>query len=246
ASYPVVGNENLEQAFSNNVSVRYNSFGIESGNTLFINGSINKIDNYVATRTTTYGDLLPAVLAADPSLRDFTNTTVTRYQNASGYLSGGLQAFFSKPWDERKYTLSFNANVNYTKFPGYVDQVDSSNVSSPIYENIAKTLTLSPGMRFRLDLKDIIDVQASANYNISKTENSLSIPGFSTLGQNVNVRSLNLGLAGKNYFGDWTLSYDYTKQMNSGYAIPVTNPSILSAYVERRFLKQNIATVRLA
>ncbi len=101
-------------------------------------------------------------------------------------------------------------------------------------------------MRFRLDLKDIIDAQASVNYNISKTENSLAIPGITSLGQNVNVRSLNLGLAGKNYFGDWTFSYDYTKQMNSGYAIPVTNPSILSAYVERRFLKQNIATVRLA
>ncbi|MFD2144758.1 hypothetical protein [Mucilaginibacter antarcticus] len=99
-------------------------------------------------------------------------------------------------------------------------------------------------MRFRLDLKDIIDAQASANYNISKTENSLT--GISTLGQNVNVRSLNLGLAGKNYFGDWTFSYDYTKQINSGYSIPVTNPSILSGYIERRFLKQNIATIRLA
>ncbi|MFD2144759.1 outer membrane beta-barrel protein [Mucilaginibacter antarcticus] len=93
ASYPVRGNENLEQSFNNNFFVRYNSFGIESGNTLFLNASFNKTDNYIATRTTSYGNLSTAVLTANPALRDLTNTTLTRYQNADGYMAGGLQAF---------------------------------------------------------------------------------------------------------------------------------------------------------
>jgi hypothetical protein len=244
ASYPVRGNPDLDQAFSNNIFVRYNSFGIESGNTLFFNASYNQIDNYVATRTTSYGRFSTATLADNPGLKSFENTTYTRYRNADGYQSGSLTAFFSKPWDERKYTVSFNANIAYTKYPGFVDAVDSLNVSTETMENTAKTLTFSPGMRFRLDLKDIIDAQASASYSINKTENSLT--GFRSLGQNTNVRSLNLGLSGKNYFGDWTLGYDYNKQVNSGYTIPVTNPNILSAYFERRFLKQNIGTIRLA
>jgi hypothetical protein len=244
ASYPVQGNPDLRQAFNNNFFVRYNSFGIETGNILFINASYNKIDNYVATRTTTYRNLSPTVLAANPNLRDFANTTLTRYLNGDGYNAVSLGAFLSKPWDDRKYTVSVNANFNYNKYPSFVDSVSFDNVTSPTLKNMAKTLTFSPGIRFRLDLKDVIDAQASANYNISKTDNSLT--GFSTLGQNTNVRSLNLGLTGKNYFGDWTLSYDYTKQLNSGYTIPVTNPNILSVYLERRFLAQNRATIRLA
>ena len=53
---------------------------------------------------------------------------------------------------------------------------------------------------------------------------------------------------GKNYFGDWTISYDYTKATNYGYAatVKVTNPNILNTYIERRFLKDHRGTLRLS
>ncbi|MCC8426830.1 outer membrane beta-barrel protein [Mucilaginibacter sp. UR6-11] len=244
ASYPVQGNPDLKQQFVNNFSIRYNSFGIASGNILFLNAQFNQINDYVATRTTTYRNLSPAVIAANPDLKNFRNATLTRYLNSDGYYSASAQGLYSKPWDERKYTLIFNGNITYTKYPNFVDSVDVNNVTSATQRNLSKTLTFTPGMRFRLDITNVIDAQASANYSISKTDNSLT--GNSSLLQNTNVRSLNLGLTGKNYFGDWTFSYDYTKQLNSGYTIPVTNPNILSVYLERRFLAQNRATIRLA
>jgi uncharacterized membrane protein YgcG len=40
------------------------------------------------------------------------------------------------------------------------------------------------------------------------------------------------------------LSYDYTKTIYTGYTTPVTNPNILTTYLERRFLKNNAATIR--
>lgn len=245
ASYPVQGNPDLKQQFTNNVSVRYNSFGLASGDILFLNSQYTQTSGYVATRTTTYRKLSAAVLAANPGLKDFSSTTFTRYLNADDdYQLATLQGLFSKPWDDRKYTLSFNGSVSYAKYPGFVDMVDSNNVQSPTLKNISKTLTFTPGTRFRVDLQDIIDAQASVNYSISKTDNSIT--GNNAALQNTNVRALTLGLTGKNYFGDWTLSYDYSKQINSGYTIPVTNPNILSAYLERRFLPQNRATIRLA
>ncbi|MBC7399940.1 MAG: outer membrane beta-barrel protein, partial [Mucilaginibacter sp.] len=244
ASYPVQGNPDLKQAFSNNVFLRYNSFGIESGNILFVNASYNTINDYVATRTTTYRTLSSTAIAANPDLKNFRNATLTRYLNADGYTAASFGGFYSKPWDERRYTLSFNANVSYAKYPAFVDSVDFNGVTSATLKNISKTLTFTPGLRFRLDIKDVIDAQASANYSISKTDNSLT--GLSSLSQNTNIRTTTLGLTGKNYFGNWTVSYDYSKQINAGYTIPVTNPSILSAYIERRFLAQNRATVRLA
>jgi hypothetical protein len=63
------------------------------------------------------------------------------------------------------------------------------------------------------------------------------------------VRTWNIGINGKNYlFTDWTFSYDYSKAINYGYAqsLNVTNPNILNLYLERRFLKQNRATIRIA
>jgi len=244
ASYPVQGNPDLRQQFNNNFSLRYNSFGLASGNILFLNTSFNQANDYVATRTTTYHRLSPAVLAADPSLKNFSNTTLTRYLNADGYYQAQAMGFFAKPWNDRRYTVIVNGNITYTKYPGFVDSVSSNNVQSPTLKNISKTLTFTPGTRFRLDIQDVIDAQASASYSISKTDNSLT--GSSALTQNTNVRALTLGLTGKNYFGDWTVSYDYSKQINSGYTIPVTNPNILSAYLERRFLPQGRATIRLA
>lgn len=44
---------------------------------------------------------------------------------------------------------------------------------------------------------------------------------------------------------DWTFSYDFTRTMNYGYSFDVPNPNILNVYLERRFLKQNAATIRV-
>lgn len=221
----IQGNPDLKQQFVNNFSLRYNTFGVSSGNLFFINLNYSNTKGAVVTRTTYSG-----------------NSTLTQYLNADGNYSYSGNITYSKPWAERKYTLSVNARTSYSNNVGFVDEI-VNNVQGATQKNIAKNLTFTPGMRFRLDFTDIIDAQLSANYNITKTTNSVTIRN---LNQNLNTRSLDLGLQGKNYFGDWTVSYDFTKQINKGYTIAVPNPNILSAYVERRFLEGNKATIRLA
>jgi hypothetical protein len=44
---------------------------------------------------------------------------------------------------------------------------------------------------------------------------------------------------------DWTFSYDYTKDIYYGYK-GATNPNIFNTYIERRFLKNKLATIRFA
>jgi hypothetical protein len=99
--------------------------------------------------------------------------------------------------------------------------------------------------QFRVDITDVIDAQVLTNYAINKTQNS--VQNALTDG-NSNIRTWNVGLNGKNYFGDWTFSYDYTKATNYGYAanLKVTNPNILNLYVERRFMKDHRGTIRLS
>ncbi len=108
-------------------------------------------------------------------------------------------------------------------------------------KNIAKTLVLSQGVRFRVDITDIIDAQFSTTYTVNSSQNSINQPGIQD-----NFRSLIVGINGKNYvWKDWTYSYDYTKTLYYGY-LGATNPNVFNTYVERRFLKGNMATLRFS
>ncbi|MBK0380205.1 outer membrane beta-barrel protein [Mucilaginibacter segetis] len=247
ALYPVQGNPNLNPEFTNRFSLRYNNFSFQTGNIFFSNLSYTSTNDKIVASTITYPvKFTQAVLAANPSLKNLQNTNLTQYLNTSGYYQASAFVVYSKPWSERKYTLILNGNVNYTNNIGFSGSVDSNNVASAIEKNIAKTFTVSPGVRFRVNINDIIDAEANTSYSINKTSNSLNTPLYSA---NTNIRTLNIGLNGKNYFWkDWTLSYDYTKSLNYGYdpSIGVKNPNLLNAYVERRFLKDHRGTLRFA
>lgn len=238
--YPVQGNPNLKPTFSNNFNLRYNRFSFATGDLLFTNLSFTQTDNMIVTNSIKYpeNDRLNPTLAG---------TYLTQYKNTNGYFTSSLNATYAKPWAKRRYTLMFNANATYTNNIGYSSNVtydEASNSESMVTErNVAKTLVITPGIRFRTDITDIIDAQIVTNYSINTINNSL-LSNF----QNTSAKTLSLGLNGKNYlWKNYTVSYDYTKLFNSGYSgVTQTNPNILNAYVERRFLKNNAATVRIA
>jgi hypothetical protein len=224
ALYPVQGNPDLQPEFSNNIQIRYNQFSFATGDVLFLNFQYTQTDNKIVTNSVSNAD----------------GTVLTKYLNADGYYQANGFFNFTKPWDNRKFSASLGGNVAYTNNIGYL----TNGVTNVTDKNIAKTTTLLPNFRFRTDITDVIDAQFLTSYSINKTDNSVK----TNLTQaSSNVRSWNIGLSGKNYFWkNWTLSYDYTKTLNYGYTIGVTNPNILNVYVERRFLKNNMATIRVS
>ena len=249
ALYPVQGNPNLKPELANNFSLRYNNFSFQTGNIFFTNFNFTATQNKIVQNTISYPrKFSKAVLAADPSLKSFEGTNLTNYLNADGYYSGTANVVYAKPWAQRKFTLQFNSALTYTNGVAFSNSIDSNNVaaSAAPLKNIAKNLNFTPGLKFRVNIVDVIDAEASSSYGINKTTNSIHstlIDGSS------NFRTLNLGLAGKNYFWkDWTLSYDFTRTVNYGYdpSLGIKNPNILNTYVERRFLKDHRATIRLA
>ena len=246
ASFATQGNPDLKPSFNNTVQLRYNNYNIESGNLFFLNLRLQKTDNQIVQNTVTYRTLSDAVITANPNLFRLQNSNLIQYMNADGYYSLNGTVNYSKPWNERRYTLILQANAGYTNNIAYSSSVDTNNVQSAALKNIAKTLTLTPTLRFRVDITDIMDVQALTSYSINKTDNSVNTATFSA---NQNIKTWVIGLSGKNYIlKDWTLGYDYTKQQNFGYSssVPITNPTIFNAYLERRFLKGNSATIRVA
>jgi hypothetical protein len=230
ALYPVQGNPFLKPQFTNNFSIRYNQFSFATGNILFTNLSFQKIDNQIVTNTISYSNK---------------NSILTQYLNAGGYYNVAGNVVFAKPWENRKYTLMFTGNVNYSNGISYLTNVGAAG-DSVVAKNVAKNLQFTPGMRFRVDITDVIDAQFLTNLAINRTNNSVV---NSITSGNSNTRTWNLAVNGKNYlFKDWTLSYDYGKAINYGYSssVKVTNPNVLNVYIERRFLKDNRATIRLA
>jgi hypothetical protein len=249
ALYPVQGNPNLKPEFANNFNLRYNNFSFQTGNIFFTNFNFTATQNKIVQNTITYPrKFSKSALAADPSLKNLQSTNLTNYLNADGYYTGGANIVYAKPWAERKFTLQFNGAFNYTNNIAFSNTIDSNNVaaSSEPLKNIAKNLNFTPGLKFRVNMVDIIDAEASSSYGINKTTNSIHTP---LIDGSSNFRTLTLGLTGKNYFWkDWTLSYDFTRTVNYGYdaSLDVKNPNILNAYVERRFLKDHRGTFRLS
>ena len=154
------------------------------------------------------------------------------------------QLTYAKPWDNRKFTLYFRSTLTYANNIGYITNVDSTG-GQVKEKNVSKNLQLTPQLQFRVDITDKIDAQFLTNYAINRTSNSVQ---DSLTNGTSNIRTWNIGLNGKNYFGDWTVSYDYTHATNYGYAdnLHVTNPNILNLYVERRFMKDHRGTIRLS
>jgi hypothetical protein len=228
ALYPVQGNPDLKPEFTNNLSLQYNAFSFQTGNIFLIRGQFTQTDNKIVQNIVNNG-----------------GTNLIKYLNTSGYYSATGNILYSKPWSERKYTVIFGSNVGYVNNIGFSQKVEANNVESAIDKNIAKTFTFAPQLRFRVNVTEIIDAELNTSYAINKTVNSSA----ALSDDNTNIRALNLGINGKNYiWKDWTLSYDYTKTLNYGYAstIPIKNPNIFNAYVERRFLKDHRGTLRLA
>ena len=236
--YPVKGNPELKPQFTNNVSIRYNNFSFATGDIFFVSLQYQQISNYVASDQIFY----PRIFKLNPR---FQNTILTQYLNTDGYYNTSGQVTYAKPWDNRKYTLSLRGTVTYTNNVGYITNIDSVSGGSNMVKNIAKNLQFTPQVQFRVDITNIIDAQFLTNYAINRTNNS--VQDSVTTGTS-NIRTWNVGVNGKNYFGDWTFSYDYTKATNYGYAanIKVTNPNILNLYVERRFMKDHRGTVRIS
>lgn len=234
ALYPVTGNPDLKPEFNHTLSLRYNNFDFQSGNVFFGNLSFTQTDDKIVSNTITY----PRNYKPDTR---YSNTIATQYLNADGYYSTNAFYVFHKPWDNRKYNLFLKGSASYSNNISYITSVDSNSYAFNTQKNIAKTLTLSQQVGFRIDITDVIDAEPNVTYAVNSSSNSLNEPGI-----NDNFRTLTLGFTGKNYFWtDWTLSYDYTKTLYYGYQ-GATNPNILNTYIERRFLQGKSASIRFA
>jgi uncharacterized membrane protein YgcG len=218
----VYGNPDLKPEFTNNISLRYNQFDIASGNSLFTNLSFSTTQNKIVSNTR------PVVADVDTATH---LAQETRYLNTNGFYSANGNYAFTKPFANRKYTVTLNGGANFS------NNINFTNDD----RNLAKNWVFNQGVKLRVDIDSLMDTEISGNYSVNKTHNS--IPSFIS----TDVNTWTLGLDGRNYFfNNLVLGYNLTQTINNGFSSTVkANPTLLSTYVEYQFLKNHLAALRV-
>lgn len=213
--HTVTGNPDLKPEFTNNLNLEYKQADWLSGYTMLAKLVFNQTSNKIVTTK---------VIVAD-SLREKTS-----YVNTGGFYDVNGFYTFSKPFADRKYTLTYFGNAAF-----------SNNIAFTNGErNIGKDLDIRQGLRFRVDLENVMDAELNTAYSFNTT--SYSSAAF----ESRRIHRILIGLGGRSYFfSNWTLGYDLSHTINNGYNTGNVNPTLLNVYVERRFLKGKRAALRL-
>ncbi|HEY0670491.1 MAG TPA: outer membrane beta-barrel protein [Sphingobacteriaceae bacterium] len=212
----VTGNPDLNPEFTHSLNLGYNQSDWNMGHTLFANLSYSNTQNKIVTTKT----LIPN-----------TNNQLTSYTNTDGFYNLNGNYSYSIPFSDRKYTLTWRGNGSLNNNVAFIDN----------NRNVAENFVVRQELEFEIDIKDIIDLELETSYAINKTRYSQQ--SF----EDRRTNRLQFEIEGRTYFfKDLTLGYDFTKTINSGFDnSSIKNPAILHLYTQYRFLKGDMASIRL-
>ncbi len=211
----VTGNPDLKPEFVHQMRLEYKQSGLSSGYMMHANLSFEQVQDKIVTSK---------VIVPD-SLRQETS-----YLNTNGFYSARGRYSLSVPLARRKYTITYYGGSDF-----------SNNVAFSNNErNIGKNLGLTQGLRLRLDLEDMMDTELNTSYTYNTT--SYSSASFTDR----HTSQISLGVQGRNYFlKNWILGYDFSQTFNEGFNTGINDPTLLSFYLEHRFLKGRKGSIRL-
>lgn len=211
----VTGNPDLKPEFTNSFSMEYKQTDWGTGYIMNSEANFNQTNDKIVTTKVIIPDSVKQI---------------SSYTNTDGFYNARIRYSISKPFSERKYTLTYFGGSNY-----------SNNIAFTNNDRITgKNLVLNQGVRFRTDIRDVINAEFNTSYSFNQTTYS---SGSLT---DRNTSTCQFGLEGRTYFHkDLTLGYDFSKVYNSGYNTGQTNPTFLNLFLEYRFLTGNKANIRV-
>lgn len=156
---------------------------------------------------------------------------VTSFRNASGYFDARGYFMFSAPVFGDGLQLNLNGTADFMNNISYINDE----------KNFGRNFIYSQGAQMRYMLDDLLETEFNTNYTFNRTQYSLRRT------EGVSANSFMFGLAGKGYFSDnWAFGFDLSHRLNTGYSSFVNaNPTLLNAYIECTFLRNNMALLRL-
>lgn len=214
--YVVNGNAELKPEFMNTLNLQYRHFGIQSGSSFFSHLAFTHIKDKVVTNR----------FSASNSTRQ-----ETAYLNADGFFDVRAYYSFSTPIAGKVLTLNLSGDADYTHDIALINNL----------RNVGKRWILSQNAQLSFQIEDFLEADLRGTYLLNHV--GYSIPAF----LDAQANSVSLGFGGKGYFSKrWMLSFDFSQQFNNGFSNYVqANPTLLNVYIERTFLRNDMAAIRL-
>lgn len=215
--YQTKGNPFLRPEMNHNMSLFFNNFNFTSGRVLFIGSNLSLTQDKIVNNTIRLGRSGSQLTIPE---------NVDGFYNATGFYN------FSKPFQNRRYVLSFNGMVNYNH---NVNLIDSAR-------NIGRNTLASQGFRFEFNYNDWLEWDAGARYSINTARYSL--PGQNNLDFSSWTLTSNARIDLK---GGWILRYDLEYMLNYGLSAAVNrNVALLNASLEKTMFKKKNGFLRFS
>jgi hypothetical protein len=210
----IVGNPDLKPEFTNSIGMEYKQTDWTSGLVMNSRVDFTQTNNKIVTTNVIIPDSIKQI---------------SSFINTDGFYTARANYSFAKPFSNRQFTLTYSGGSNF-----------SNNIAFTNNDRITgKNLQLNQGLKFRLDIRDKMDAEINTSFSYNQTSySSGSLSDRKT-------RTYSMGLAGRTYFHkDLTLGYDFSQNFNTGFNANATNPTLLSLYLDYRFLKGKVANIR--
>ncbi|WP_257667782.1 outer membrane beta-barrel protein [Parapedobacter tibetensis] len=211
----IIGNADLKAEFINRFTTRFRQTKMGRNRFFEAQLSINQIQNKIVTN------------------RSNPNSTIqeTSFRNSPGYFDARGYFMYSTPVINDKFLLNLNGTTDYVNNISYVNDE----------KNFGRNFIYSQGAQVQFALEDILETELNSSYTFNRTRYSLRKT------EDIDANSFLIGFAGKGYLSDnWAFGFDLSHRLNTGYSSFVNaNPTLLNAYIECTFLKNNMALLRL-
>ncbi|MBX2923685.1 MAG: TonB-dependent receptor [Chitinophagaceae bacterium] len=216
--YQTQGNPDLKPEFSHNLRVFFNNFNFTSGRAMFVGINANTVQNRIVNNNINL---------------DSSGAQLSMPENMNGYYNVAGFYTYSVPFQNRRYVVSFNGNVNYNHDVGLVNS----------RKNTGNNWVTTQRLNFDFNYKEWLEWGASGAYSLNSTKYTLS--------QNGERLSSNAWSLGSNMRmdipGGLILRYDISYVINNGLASSVNgNPTLFNASVEKTLFKKKNGFIRLS
>ncbi len=212
----IIGNAELKAEFINRITTRFRQTKIGKSHFFEAQLSVNHVQNKIVTNRTS----VP-------------NSTVqeTSFRNSSGYFDARGYYMYSTQIFNDYFQFNLNGTTDYVNNVSYINDE----------KNYGRNFIYSQAMQLRFALEDVIETELNTSYTFNRARYS------SRVADKTDANSFLVGLAGKSYLSDnWALGFDLSHRVNTGYySLVNVNPTLLNAYIECTFLRNNMALLRL-
>jgi hypothetical protein len=215
--YQTKGNPFLRPEMNHNLTLFFNNFNFTSGRVLFVGSNLSLTEDKIVNNTIRLGRSGSQLTIPE---------NVDGFYNATGFYN------FSKPFQNRRYVISFNGMVNYNH---NVNLIDSAR-------NIGRNTIASQGFRFEFNYNDWLEWDAGARYALNAAKYSL--PGQNDIDFSSWTLTSNARIDLK---GGWILRYDLDYMINYGLSATVNrNVALLNASLEKTMFRKKNGFLRLS